>query len=507
MSSSLGADSHQLSAEQQDLLSQYVAVTNQEVADAIPLLERSQWNLQIAISKFFDGEGPDPVAEAMAAQAAAPNVHTENLQDSFFDIPPPTRRPQTEPAPRVVPQRPGHIPFFFSVLLYPFNFGYKMVSFLYRTVLFIASFLPASIRPRAVTEGLAAGIRSVTGRRMLLPRDTAARFKREFEEEYGQQLPFFEGGAAQALDTAKSDLKFLLMVLVSPEHDDTDSFVRDTLLAPEVVEFLNNPSNNIILWGGNVLDSEAYQVSLEYNCTKFPFSVLVCLTPKEGSTRMGIIKRLAGPMSATRYLRELKAGIDKYTADLASVRSERRAREAARTIREEQDSAYERSLAVDRERARQRREAERLRAEAEQQAALEASRAAELEAKKQLWRRWRASTVEAEPAANDGDVVRLAIKMPEQSGMGRIVRRFRGSATVEDLYAFVECSDLVGAEAEQDFSVLDDLSKPEDYEHVYEFRLASIMPRVVYEPTQDKTLKEAIGRSANLIVEDVGDEE
>ncbi len=34
-------------------------------------------------------------------------------------------------------------------------------------------------------------------------------------------------------------------------------------------------------------------------CTKYPFSCLVCLTPKEGSTRMGIIKRLVGPMTAT----------------------------------------------------------------------------------------------------------------------------------------------------------------------------------------------------------------
>ncbi|KAL2888119.1 UBX domain-containing protein 10 [Ceratocystis lukuohia] len=500
MASGAGPDLAALSADQQEALSQYMAVTNQDVGDAVPLLERSQWNVQIAISKFFDGEGPDPVAEAMAAQAAAPNVHTENLQDSF-DMPPPTRRPQTETAPRVVPQRAGHIPFFFSVLLYPFNFGYKMVSFLYRTVLFVASFLPASIRPRAVTDSLAAGIRSVSGRRMLLPRDTAARFKREFEEEYGQELPFFEGGAAQALDAAKNDLKFLLMVLISPEHDDTDSFVRETLLSPEVVELVKNPANNILLWGGNVLDSEAYQVSLEYNCTKFPFTVLVCLTPKEGSTRMGIIKRMAGPMPASRYLRELSLGIEKYTADLASVRSERRAREAARSIREEQDSAYERSLARDRERARQRREAERQKAEAEQQAALEAQKAAEQKIKRDLWRRWRAGTIAPEPESSNTDIVRLAIKMPEESGAGRIVRRFKASATLDDLYAFVECFDLLGSTAHGDWSALDDPENPQDYTHKYEFQIASTMPRVVYEASEEKTLGEAIGRSASLVVE------
>ncbi len=37
----------QLSASQQEALQQYMAVTNQEVKDALPLLERSQWNVQV----------------------------------------------------------------------------------------------------------------------------------------------------------------------------------------------------------------------------------------------------------------------------------------------------------------------------------------------------------------------------------------------------------------------------------------------------------------------------
>ena len=42
-----------LSAGQQEALQQYTALTNQEPKDAVPLLERSQWNVQIAITKFF----------------------------------------------------------------------------------------------------------------------------------------------------------------------------------------------------------------------------------------------------------------------------------------------------------------------------------------------------------------------------------------------------------------------------------------------------------------------
>src|SRR3569833_782773 len=152
------------------------------------------------------------------------------------------------------------------------------------------------------------GTRRTNRHRQQQPQVTAARFMRVFEEQYGSDsLPFFEGGYANAYDAAKKDLKFLLVVLLSPEHDDTESFVRDTLLAPEVVELIRNSANRIILWGGNMRDSEAYQVCNDFNCTKFPWSALICLTPKEGSTRMGTVKRLAGPMSASAFAAVLLA--------------------------------------------------------------------------------------------------------------------------------------------------------------------------------------------------------
>lgn len=391
----------------------------------------------------------------------------------------------------------------------PFQLGFKFFSVMFRPIYYILSFLPRSLRPRAVSNTITRGLRNTNGRKMLLPRDSAARFRREFEEEYGSNaLPWFEGGFAQAQDLAKKELKFLLVVLMSPEHDDTASFARHVLLAPEVINYVTDPANNIIMWGGNVLDSEAYIVSNEYNCTKFPFSVLISLTPKEGSTRVGIIKRLVGPMSATAYLAGIRTAINKYSPDLEGLRAERVAQQTARNLRTEQDSAYERSLAKDRERARQRREAEKAAAEAERKAQEDAERAAERERKRQMWRRWRATTIAPEPPASDKDVVRLAVKMPEETGAGRVIRRFAGSSSVEELYAFVECYDLLNKPADE--SELDEKftdGGPEGYEHVYGFRLASLMPREIFEPSKDKTLRETIGKSGNLIVEDILDEE
>ena len=355
--------------------------------------------------------------------------------------------------------------------------------------------MPFPLRHRVVAAGVQQLKKNAASRRMLLPGDTAARFKREFDEEYGQnRLPFFDGGFAQALDLAKRDLKFLLIVLMSPEHEDTDIFTRETLLSREVVNFVRDPSNNIILWGGSVLDTEAYQVSLEYNCTKFPFSAMISLTPSEGSTKMGVIKRLVGPLGPSTYVGEMRKAIDKHAPELAGLRTQRREQERARNLRNAQDEAFERSLAIDRERARQRREAEAAAMAAERAARDAAAAAARLEEQKKRWKRWRAGHMVPEPEASSKDVVKLAIKMP--SGQ-RVVRRFDGSSLVEDLYAFVECFEEIQQGAEPT------AAKPEDYTHRYEFRVASIIPREVFDPEEAKTLRDKVGRSGNLIVEDV----
>ncbi|KAH6973400.1 hypothetical protein BKA56DRAFT_491292 [Ilyonectria sp. MPI-CAGE-AT-0026] len=499
-------DLGQLSTSQQDALNQYTQVTNQELNEAIPLLRRSEWNVQIAIAKFFDGEAPDPLAESLATQdIPRSSARHENLQESLLSAAARphrgSQRQRTDPAPRIVPQSPvtGRSPWLIGLLLAPFGWGWKAASTLFRTLIYALSFLPASVRPRAVTSRISTGFRGTNGRRPLMPRDTAARFKREFEEEYGEnELPFFEGGVAQAHDLAKKELKFMLVVLMSPEHDDTESFVKETLLSKEVTDFIKDPTNNIVLWGGNVLDSEAYQVATEYNCTKFPFSAVVCLTPKEGSTRMGIVKRLVGPLPPATYLSEIRAAIEKYGSDLDGVRAERTVQEVTRNLRTEQDSAYERSLAIDRERARQKREAVAEAAAAEKRALEEAEAAVRLEEKRQEWRAWRATTILPEPTASDKSVVRVALKMPEESGIGRIVRRFPQDAPLEELYAFVECYEILQQEGEDASG-----DKPEDYDHEFKFRIASILPRMVYEPSATVTMGQKIGRSGNLIVEDI----
>lgn len=383
------------------------------------------------------------------------------------------------------------------LLLTPISLLYKLFSTAFGLFSYLFPFLP-----RALAPGAASGTSrrsNTTGRKSLKPRDAASRLKREIEEEYGENnLPFFEGGYAQALDLAKKELKFFLVILTSPEHDDTPSFIRETILSSEVQSFVNNPSNDIILWIGDVRDSEAYQVSTALRCNKFPFTALVAHTPQQGSTSMSVLARLTGPMPAGAYVAKLQAAITHHSEQLRSVRETRNAQNFERTLRQEQDSAYERSLAQDRERARLRREAE---AAAEEQARREkeqAEAAATLAAKKKQWRQWRAKSIAPEPSPDAKDVVRIALKMPEAA---RVMRRFAADAAIEELYAFVDCYDL------EDGTSAGEVSKPDAYEHEFDFRLVSTLPRVVYDPESGGTIGERVGRSGNLIVEPIADGE
>lgn len=498
-------DPMQLNESQQLALGTYTSVTNQEPSAAVPLLRRSEWNVQIAIAKFFDGEAPDPVAEARASLPSSTpppqSIRRETLLNGSSSFPRSPVSPPREPAPRIVPQpesqknyRP---PLLLSILFTPFNFIFRLLTGSLSLFRYLFPFLP---RLLPAISGGSTPARSRTGRRPLNPRDTAARFAREFEEEYGaHELPFHEGGYAQAYDLAKKDLRFLMVMLFSPEHDDTSTFVRETLLSQDVVDYVKDPQNKIILWAGNVQDSEAYQVSNALNCSKFPFAALIVHTPQDSSTSMSTIARVTGLQPASAFVAKLRTAIAQHSATLDRVRATRNEQQATRNIREEQNSAYERSLAQDRERARQRREAEAAQTRAEQEARAKAD-AEEREVRKaEQWKQWRAQSILAEPGPGVEDATRVSIRLTSGE---RVIRKFTKNAEMEELYAFVECYDVL--RAQEDLSAA---MKPTGYKHSYKFRLVSPMPRTVYDVEGGGTVAGKLERSGNLIVEPINDED
>ena len=497
-------DISQLSQSQQEALQTYTSVTDQDPLAAIPILQRSEWNVQIAITRFFEGEpATDPMAEAQAALPATSSRHASNLQ--FDDLiasvrPPSTVRRNANSVGRISTQPSGetqyHPPLILSLLFTPFTLLYR----LFATILSpIGSLFP--FIPRALARLIPAQ-RPRPSRRSLVPVDNARRFIREFSEEYGaNDLPFVETGFNLALDKAKKDFKFLLVVLLSPSHDDTTSWVRETLLSSQVASFLASHRNELILWGGNVQDAEAYQVADTVQCTKFPFAALVCRTPDSGPTGMSTVMRATGPMSASELVAKLGTAMTAQQAQLSTARLGSQQAQASRNLRQEQDSAYERSLAQDRERARLKREEAEALARMEKEALHKEETEQRNARALHQWKRWRAQSLHSEPDKNAKDTIRVSIRLPNGE---RIIRGFPVEADLEEVYAFVECYDLPEAEtvlSEKEVLV------PEDFEHSYGFRLVSPMPRMVYTLEKGGTIGERIGRGGNLIVEMIGDDD
>jgi FAS-associated factor 2 len=460
---------------------------------------------QIAITRFFDGEPTtDPLAEARAAQPQDIR-RQETLMNGFSSSPSRRAAPNLEPAPRIVPQPENQVTFgasnsLLGILFTPFSLLYAAISRTLGLFGYLFPFLPRLIgRLLGNTQGTTR--RSASGRVALKPRDAAARFIREFEEEYGpNQLPFFENGYAQALDSAKKDLKFLLVILLSPEHDDTSNYVKETLLAPSVVDYIKDPTNSVLLWVGNVQDSEAFQVSTALSSTKFPFAAVICHTPAISSTAMSIVGRMVGPMSPQSFLSKIQRAVDQYAPGLTQTRRARQEQDATRSLREQQASAYERSLAADREKARKKKEAEEAKKREEEETARAEYEKDLYENNLTQWRRWRAGKILPEPSAEIKDAVRISLRMGDGE---RVIRKFKPDAEMEEVYAFVECYDILHDE-EAD---LEDVEAPKDFKHTYSFRLVSPMPREVHDIEGKGTIKDRIGRSGNLLVEKLVDEE
>ena len=489
-------DLSELSPAQQESLETYIAVTDSDPISAIPLLQRAEWNVQIAIARFYDGEPTtDPILEAQASLPASSPRQASNLQYEglFASHHASSRHSASEEAVQRIDTSvngAAHYepPLLFSVISFPLGILYR----LFASLLSPFRFLIPSFLPRLFARLFAQSNRPV--RRALPPAENTRRFIREFGEEYGDHtVPFVETGFNLTMDNAKRDLKFLMVVLLSPSHDDNSAWVRETLLSNALKQVLSSQADELMLWGGSVQDAEAYQVSEVLKCTKFPFVALLCHNASAGASGLTTVMRSAAP-GATELTAKLGAAITAHRPQLATTRAQRSERQASRNLRDEQDSAYERSLAQDRERARLRREEEAAQVRAQQEAQRTAERNEKRRHDRSQWQQWRTQTIPNEPDSSEKSAIRVSIRMPSGE---RVIRRFRPNSDLEELYAFVDCYENLQDAQPEHQAVLE----PENYQHAYEFQLVSPMPRKAFPVQTGGTLEESIGRGANLIVE------
>ncbi|KAG0181631.1 hypothetical protein DFQ29_007617 [Apophysomyces sp. BC1021] len=340
------------------------------------------------------------------------------------------------------------------------------------------------------------------------PRALASQFLREFREYYGDRhVEFFQGGYSEALEKARRELRYLVIILQSDEHDDTEkfcryvlfviqverhlTFVRETLVSTELIEFMDN--NNVLIWGGNVREVESHQ-------GKCPHYTIIILQTPVGSTvpKMTVVDRIEGSVSPSVLINRFEAAKQRHGHALNRLKLEQEQREIERHLRSEQDKAYRESLKADQEKvterkAREEREAAVRAEEKAKQAEEERQTYAE---KRQQYIRYLYNSLPEEPGS---DYVGKVAKLSFRLGNGdRAIRSFRGDQSIEDLYHFIEVYPLLKGDERMDCT-----SPPEKYKHKFNFTIIAPYPRKTFDVSSKHKLcdEPSLWPSANLIVD------
>ncbi|CAO3634861.1 unnamed protein product [Mucor hiemalis] len=336
------------------------------------------------------------------------------------------------------------------------------------------------------------------------PRVLAFEFNEAFEVKYGRQhVDFFLGGYSQALEKARKDLRFMLVILLSEDHDDTPAFCRDTLTSTRVIEFLKE--KNVLVWGGNVRESEAHKVSYALQASAYPFMALIALQTSAGHStpKMTVIERIEGPSHPEELVSQVEIAMDRHGAVVNKLKNERSQRDFERQLVKDQDDAYHQSLKADQEKARIAQEEKEALERAEEQKREELKKLELLEKKREQYINYLYTTLPEEPT--EGKVANINFRLADGD---RVVRKFKQEDTIDALYRFVEIYPLI--KQQRDHGNVEKVEEaPTDYVHQYRFTIHSPYPRMEYEPNNESQLCDvkSLWPSAALVVEAVDEEE
>ncbi|GAA5993102.1 hypothetical protein JCM11641_003027 [Rhodosporidiobolus odoratus] len=309
------------------------------------------------------------------------------------------------------------------------------------------------------------------------------------------RLPaFFVGGYDAAMKKARDEMRLLLVILSSSEHEQDETFKRDVLSSPLLTKALEE--ENVLVWGGDVGDRDAYQVGQTLAYVSLPFLAFISLQPSGPnpgnpatapltSPRMRLLTRLEATatepvLSATvvhthlitAVLPKARPYLNRLNVQKQQRDSDRRAQQAnEQRIEQAARRDEERVLAVRRREQERRREEERQLAAAEA-AAIEAEEAARRADLARRWRAWKRAELATRGEAPSGPgSVRCVVRLGDGT---RVMRTFGAEEETMDVYAWVEC-ELSATDDGGEISG----TKPAGYEQVFHFRLATAFPRWV----------------------------
>lgn len=267
------------------------------------------------------------------------------------------------------------------------------------------------------------------------PNRDATNFIQEFQSEYGtSHVPFHRGSYQSAVAAAFQQSKFLLIYLHSPLHQDNDQFARQVLCDSTFTNFVNE---NMIVWGGQVFDPEAYGLSSQLSVTSYPFLALVVC---QSARSVQIADRLQGIVDLEDVINRLRNVSGIYSAIIERSRLETERRAEAIRLREQQDREYQESIEAERREIERQREEEEAKIRAEEERRQQEEEAAAIELSKKLTRENEIRKLKAAFAASpepdaSPDVATIRFQLPRAK---KLTYRFHKSdkAQVRSFHLF-----------------------------------------------------------------------
>ncbi|ODV78151.1 uncharacterized protein CANTADRAFT_54849 [Suhomyces tanzawaensis NRRL Y-17324] len=309
--------------------------------------------------------------------------------------------------------------------------------------------------------------------------------------------PFYEGSYTQALYIATNRAKFLFVYLTNPHNESSSSLFKKIITNPKFIDIFNK-NKDVLIWGGDLTNPEAYQLANSLNVTKFPFLGLLCLTrsvtmsqqgPIKTSPKISLVLKIQGgikdDVDENALMRsKFQKKIVKYEGELGLIRNELRDRYMGQLLQKQQELNYENSLAIDR--------------------AKKLKKAYEQTKKKYLEYK---STYINELMKNpqSGDQSKIAIKM--KSG-ARPTFNFPAGNPVSDIFLYVELYNqgLLNTETSGSITETEAQQLFANFEMKYEFKLVSpLPPRTNLNEMMERSIREidVIYPNGLLIVEDM----
>ncbi|KAJ1921324.1 Ubx domain-containing protein [Mycoemilia scoparia] len=553
-----------LESPQRETLSQYCNITNNnDITTAMAVLSSCSWNLEDALQEHFSNpsnsalmsEGnngifestePSPSIDALLGDSGLRQRRTQTTSDDPAAFP---SRDAASIASNSESERNGgsvsegdYSGFvWYPLYLWPLDLSLQMVRCLVKTILAYSgqrniesSGIPPYIGSldAPTNQEVSTSPSNVFMNTDFIITPISDPFSARSNESFNDWLDrcfgtshptFFNGSYQEALQQAMVELKCLVIVFVSPEHDHNCN-IGTIFTSPAINDYFNQ--DKFLLWGGIVNSSDAFNASEVLSVSGFPFVGVVIFRNIGESGTLGnqlkpiLVSRIDGleNMTPEALISSMPEHLLTHDYVQQSMQRENSELEANRQLRAQQAQAYEASLAQDLERARQAQEAEERERMEREEAKRKEQEILNMEKKMIQWRRWaQKALVKPEPTGGSKDrVTKISFRL--ESGK-RVIRKFDGNNPVEDLYIFADTAEIPDLSEESTSSesndnpetINNDQPPDPDYKHVFDFNLVSTFPRHRLEISQ-KTIYEALSEAklwpnASFIVELLDEEE